>query len=357
MRSEAPSVEEGCRLSEKKKMTPGRWVLAAALALGLLAVAGVGAWLWEINAPLVFPQAETITLHRAETLHRVSLRLEQRGILPTWWTFDLLGRLSGVGRDLQAGQYRIRPGLNEIELLRRFVAGRVILHRFTIIPGETFAELKAGLASDPNLRKPVRQQFSASWVMRQVGHPNESPEGVFAPETYFFPGGAPVSALLVRAYRRMAVFLGTAWAHRERTRVLKTPYQALILASLIEKESAYRKERPEIAGVFIRRLDLGMPLASDPTVIYALGPSFKGPLTVRDLDVASPWNTYRHRGLPPSPICYPSRNAILAALHPRIGKNLYFVSMGNGRHIFARTLSQQDRHIARYLLRKKGKKP
>jgi UPF0755 protein len=339
-------------------MSSLRGLLLAGFVVVLLAFAGAaGLWLWAVNTPLDLPQAETVTLHRAETLDRLSHRLEARGILPEWWTFDLLGRLSGVARKLEAGQYRVQSGMSQVGLLRRLVAGRVILHRFTIIPGETFSELRAALIADPELQKPKHHRFSASWTMEQVGHPNESPEGVFAPETYFFPGKTPVAALLARAYHRMADFLGGAWAHRERNPVIKTAYQALILASLIEKESAYRKERPEIAGVFIRRLELGMPLESDPTVIYALGPRFRGALTARDMAVASPWNTYRHRGLPPSPICYPSRNALLAALHPRIGRNLYFVAMGNGRHIFARTLSQQDRHIARYLLRKKGKKP
>ncbi len=335
-----------------------RWVLWAGLTAILLAFAAVlGMGFWAVNAPIQLKHAETVTLHRDETLHHLSLRLQKRGILSHWWTFDLLGRLLGMARELQAGQYRLSPGMSQVGLLRRLVAGRVIFYRFTIIPGETFDELRAALIADPELQKPTHHAFSASWIMQMVGHPAESPEGVFAPETYFFPQKTPVSALLRRAYHRMADFLEKAWIHRERTPALKTPYQTLILASMIEKESAYRKERPKIAGVFIRRLTLGMPLESDPTVIYALGPRFSGLLTARDMAVASPWNTYRHRGLPPTPICYPSRNALLAALHPKIGRALYFVAMGNGRHIFARTLSQQDRHIARYLLRKKEKKP
>jgi UPF0755 protein len=349
---------ENSRMNKTRGVTRVRWVLWAGFVAVLLAVAvALGMWFRAVNAPIKLAQAETVTLHRGETLHHLSLRLQKRGILSHWWTFDLLGRLLGMARKLQAGQYRLTPGMSQVRLLRHLVAGRVILYRFTIVPGETFDELRAALIADPELRKPAQQPVSASWVMQAVGHPAESPEGVFAPETYFFPQKTPVSSLLLRAYHRMADFLGRAWIHRERTPVLKTPYQALILASLIEKESAYRKERPEIAGVFIRRLLLGMPLESDPTVIYALGPHFSGPLTARDMTVSSPWNTYRHHGLPPTPICYPSRNALRAALHPKIGRNLYFVAMGNGRHIFARTLSQQDRHIARYLLRKKGKKP
>ena len=324
--------------------------LAVALIVTLIAltaIALVAFWQWTF-APLPIRHPVTIEIPRAETLHTLSRDLASAGILPDWWSFDLLGRISGEGRDLQAGQYRIIPGMTETSLLRTLVLGRVLLYRFTLVPGTTFAELRDEIEHDPEIRKP-KGPLRASWLMARLGHPGESPEGVFAPETYFFPRGTSVPALLRRAYRRMQHILRLEWSSRAPDRMIKTPYEALILASIIEKESAYRAERPRIAGVFIRRLMLGMPLQSDPTVIYGMGASYHGTLTAGDLSIDSPWNTYLNRGLPPTPIAYPSRNAIQAALHPLLGKDLYFVSMGDGRHIFARTLAAQNRHVARYL--------
>ena len=322
--------------------------LAILVTLVVLTLLAVGAfWQWSV-APLPIRHPVILTIRRAETLHAVSRELADRRVLANWWSFDLLGRISGRGRDLQAGQYRIVPRMTEEDLLRMFITGRVILHRLTLVPGETFRDLRRAIEANPNIQKPP-VPLNATWLMAHLGHSGESAEGVFAPETYFFPRGTTVPALLVRAYRRMQRILQAEWTTRVPDRALKTPYEALILASIIEKESAYRKERPRIAGVFIRRLTIGMPLQSDPTVIYGMGRSYHGALTARDLAIDSPWNTYLHRGLPPTPISYPSRNAIHAALHPVIGKALYFVSMGNGRHIFARTLAQQNRHVVRYL--------
>jgi len=320
-------------------------VLVILVAMTALAVAAF--WQWTFS-PLPIRHAVIVNVHRSETLHALSTDLAQQGVLANWWSFDLLGRIAQEGRGLEAGQYRIVPGMTETSLLRKLVMGRVILYRFTLVPGTTFADLRREIEANPDIRKP-KVPLSASWLMAQLGHPGESAEGVFAPDTYFFPHGTTVPALLGRAYRRMQRILRSEWRSRAPDRVIQTPYEALILASIIEKESAYRKERPRIAGVFIRRLALGMPLQSDPTVIYGMGASYHGQLTAGDLAIDSPWNTYLHRGLPPTPIAYPSRNALHAALHPLIGKDLYFVSMGNGRHIFARTLATQNRHVERYL--------
>ncbi|MHB1543839.1 MAG: endolytic transglycosylase MltG [Gammaproteobacteria bacterium] len=320
-------------------------VLLILATLTALAVAAF--WQWTFS-PLPIQHPVVLTVPRAETLHALSSGLAREGVLANWWSFDLLGRISGQGRDLQAGQYRIVPGMTETSLLRELVMGRVILYHLTLVPGATFADLRREIEADPDIRKP-KVPLSASWLMAQLGHPGESAEGVFAPDTYFFPRGTSVPALLKRAYRRMQRILRVEWMSRAPDRMIQTPYEALTLASIIEKESAYRMERPRIAGVFIRRLTIGMPLQSDPTVIYGMGASYHGQLTAADLAIDSPWNTYLHRGLPPTPISYPSRNAIHAALHPLIGKDLYFVSMGDGRHIFARTLTAQNRHVERYL--------
>lgn len=322
-------------------------VVVLVVLVGFTILAVVAFWQWTFS-PLPIRRPVIVEVHQAETLHALSLDLARKGVIPNWWSFDLLGRLSNEGRHLEVGQYRLVPGMTETHLLRKLITGRVLLYRFTLVPGTTFAELRHEIDADPEIRKPARP-LRASWLMAAFGHPGESPEGVFAPETYFFPRGTTVVALLGRAYRRMQRILSSQWQTRVPDPEIRTPYEALILASIIEKESAYREERPRIAGVFIRRLMLGMPLQSDPTVIYAMGPSYHGVLTPSDLRVASPWNTYLHRGLPPTPIAYPSRNAIRAALHPLMGKDLYFVSMGNGRHIFARTLAAQNRHVARYL--------
>lgn len=317
------------------------------LSLVLLGCAGGAALAVLSLRPLPIRHPVLVLVHRGEPFDRLSHRLQARGIVRSWWVLDLVARINGAAERVRHGQYRLRPGMNDWTLLKRLSSAHVVLHRMTIVPGETFATLASALASDPNLKGRAILRHPRR-LLRRLGSRAPSPEGLFLPQTYDFPYGTRVSALLARAYRRMRILLKTLWSGRAKGLPLTTPYQALILASIVERESSYRPERPKIAEVFLRRLKLGMPLESDPTVIYAMGARYRYPLTASDLSYPSPWNTYRHRGLPPTPICFPSRDALWAVLHPAPGRALYFVATQNGRHVFANTLAGQDRNIRRY---------
>jgi UPF0755 protein len=317
------------------------------LSLLLLGCAGAAVLAVLSLRPLPIRRPVLVLVHRGEPFDRLSHRLQARGIVRAWWLLDLVARIDGAAERVRHGQYRLRPGMNDWTLLSRLSSAHVVLHRMTIVPGETFATLATTLASDPNLKGRAILRHPHR-LLRRLGSRASSPEGLFLPQTYDFPYGTRVTALLARAYRRMHVLLEKLWRGRGKDLPLATPYQALILASIVERESSYRPERPKIAEVFLRRLKLGMPLESDPTVIYAMGTHYRYPLTASDLSYPSPWNTYLHRGLPPTPICFPSRDALWAVLHPAAGRALYFVATRSGRHVFAATLAGQDRNIRRY---------
>ncbi|MGH8162126.1 MAG: endolytic transglycosylase MltG, partial [Gammaproteobacteria bacterium] len=218
-----------------------------------------------------------------------------------------------------------------------------------IVPGEIFAQIRAGLESNPVFKDDLKGLSEAA-IMKQLGHSGERAEGRFFPQTYDFPRATADSRILARAYAAMKQHLDAAWKSRAPGIVLKTPYQALIIASIVEKETAVASERPRIAGVFERRLERGMALDADPTVIYGLGANYHGKLTRADMARDTPYNTYFHRGFPPTPICMPGEATIEAALHPAHGTALYFVAKGDGTHVFSATLAEQERMIRKYEL-------
>jgi len=323
--------------------------------LALAAAAGAGAWVgytgWRITSASLPAAAggTTFDVKPGESLSRVAHKLARRGVLEHAWDLTVLARLRGEGRHVQAGEYRVAPGASVSDVLAMLVGGAVVMHRFTIVPGETFHELRAKLAADPVFHDDL-EGLDGSAVMRKLGHADESPEGRFLPDTYAFPRGTRNSAVLARAYASMQHFLSGAWQDRATGLPFHQPRKAVILASIVEKETAVPDERARIAGVFVRRLERGMYLDADPTVIYGLGPTFDGNLTRADLHRATPYNTYVHRGLPPTPICMPGRAAIEAALHPAPGKALYFVARGDGTHVFSDTLAEQEKMIRKYQL-------
>jgi UPF0755 protein len=334
-----------------KTSSRGRWLRRAGVTLAaavfVLALGGVAGFWALTHRSLPISRPVLVFVHRGEPFDLLARRLQARGIVRSWWILDLAARIDGAVAHIRRGQYRLRPGMNVWTLLTRLTSNHVVLYRFTIVPGETYRAMARALASDPILRGRKILNHPRR-LLRRLGSHAPSPEGLFLPQTYDFPYGTSVSVLLARAYRRMHVLLQKLWKGRAQGLSLKTPYQALILASLVERESSYRPERPRIAEVFLRRLRLGIPLESDPTVIYAMGSRYRYPLTARDLSYPSPWNTYLHRGLPPTPICDPSRNALQSVLHPAPGRDLYFVVTRDGRHVFAKTLAGQDRNIRLY---------
>ena len=285
----------------------------------------------------------------------VSRDLAERGFIdhPDWyrWYARLLDKAGGV----HAGEYLIEVGTTPAQLLEMFIAGDVQLYSFTIVEGWTFRELVTALTADETVEVSIVYE---DWpaVLESFSADVEHPEGLFLPETYRFPKGTTGVDILRQAYALMQRTLEEEWQDRDTNLPLRSGYEALILASIVEKETALATERPKIAGVFTRRLVQGMRLQTDPTVIYGIGVDFNGNLTRLDLRTDTPYNTYTRGGLPPTPIALPGRDAINAALHPAAGSELYFVAtgLGDGSHKFSATKAEHDIAVQEYLRRQRA---
>jgi len=328
------------------------WAFLAAL-LAATAAAGYVAWRLTVAPLPAGATGVTFVVKRGDSVRRVAHRLEARGAIAHAWELSLLARMRGEGSNVRAGEYRIPAGLSVAGLLDMLVSGRVVMHSFTIVPGTTFHEIRSQLEADPSFDDDIKGLDSAQ-IMKLIGHPGETAEGSLLPNTYDFPKGTKDSTVVARAYAAMHKKLASLWPQRTFGLPYKTPKQALIIASIVEKETALPQERPRIAGVFVRRLQKDMRLAADPTVIYGLGSRYTGDITRRDLHLDTPYNTYLHRGLPPTPICMPSLASVRAALHPTPGKSLYFVAKGDGSHVFSDTLAEQEKMIEKYQLHNNG---
>lgn len=327
-----------------------RILVGLALA-AVLAFAAAGWWAWQaLDRPGPAPEAVVVEVPAGVSLARIARKLEQAGVLRHGWLFEWYGRASGLAGRVRAGEYRFPPGETPREVMDRMVRGDVLLHSLTIVEGWTFREMRAAIAAHPAVQSGA-DKLTGEAVMERLGRPGESPEGWFLPETYRFPRGTSEFDLLRIAHEAMTEALETAWAQRHDGLPFDSAYEALILASIIEKETALPEERGEIAGVFVRRLQRGMRLQTDPTVIYGLGTDFDGNLRRQDLRTDTPYNTYTRAGLPPTPIALPGRGALLAAVQPSEGRALYFVATGrpDGSHEFSETLEQHNRAVQRYL--------
>jgi UPF0755 protein len=289
------------------------------------------------------------------TFRQISSELGDRGIVSQPTLFRLYARLTGKAGSVHAGEYLIRPDTSPRALLDQFVSGEVKLYSFTIVEGWTFRELLAALAADPVLDSTLTYE---DWpaLLESLGAAETHPEGLFLPETYRFPRGTSDRDILRQSYDLLHEVLADEWEARATNLPLRTPYEALTLASIVEKETALATERPAISGVFIRRLLAGMRLQTDPTVIYGVGEAFDGNLTRRHLRTDTPYNTYTRGGLPPTPIAMPGKAAIHAALNPEDGTSLYFVAtgLGDGSHKFSDTKEQHDAAVQEYLARQKA---
>ena len=259
-----------------------------------------------------------------------------------WWF-----RLSGQARLIRAGSYEIEAGASPRSLLQKLVRGEEALRAVTLVEGWNFSQVKAALAKAEQL-KSESKGLPDYMIMKVLGRPGLHPEGRFFPDTYTYAKGSSDLALLRRAMRAMDKNLDAVWRQRLPDTPLKTPEQALILASIVEKETGRASDRPMIAGVFANRLRIGMMLQTDPTVIYGLGDAFDGNLHKRDLQTDTPWNTYTRAGLPPTPIAMPGKPALLAAVRPAAGKALYFVARGDGSSEFSASLEEHNRAVNKY---------
>ena len=322
-----------------------------ALALGfLLAVAAAGFWSWQqLKAPLSLPEGGILyEVKNGAALSAVTADLERLGVTKHPQIIAWYSRLRGTATRIHAGEYRLEPGLTPLTLLEKLNRGEVYLHQFTIVEGWRFDEMLARLRADPAIAAGIE---SAADIMSAIGEPGVHPEGQFLPDTYSFPAGTRDIELLGWAHAALQSALEEAWATRTGDSVVGSPYEGLILASIIEKETALASERGLISGVMHERLRRGMRLQTDPTVIYGIGDSYDGDIRRADLLRDTPYNTYTRSGLPPTPIALPGSSSLQAAVRPEMTGALFFVATGkgDGSHYFSATLAEHNAAVQRYL--------
>ncbi|WLG94388.1 endolytic transglycosylase MltG [Pseudomonas sp. FP198] len=328
------------------------------LEVGLV-LAGLllGASAWKIHSalqqPLNITQEELLDVPSGTTPTGTLNRLEADGLIKDAFWLRVYWRFNLAGQPLHSGEYRLVPGMTMDGLIGVWKRGDVVQYSVTLVEGWNFRQVRAALAKDEKLQQTFAG-LSDSQVMDRLGHSGIFPEGRFFPDTYRFVRGTSDADLLKKAYDRLEDVLAKEWAQRAADVPYTQPYQALIMASLIEKETGVPQERGQIAGVFVRRLRLGMLLQTDPTVIYGLGERYTGKLTRAHLKEPNPYNTYLVPGLPPTPIAMVGREAIHAALNPADGNSLYFVARGDGSHVFSDDLETHNNAVREYQLKRRA---
>jgi UPF0755 protein len=314
----------------------------------LLAASGAGlVWWWlERPLPLAGPSAE-LSIEAGTPPREIALAWVEAGVqAPPWLLYEWF-RWSGQARRIRAGSYEIDAGTSPRRLLAKMVQGDEALEQVRVIEGWTLRQLRAELARAPYL-KPTSAGLSETALMAAVGAPGVAGEGRFFPDTYSYSRGVSDLTVLRRAYRAMAQRLTEAWANRDPESPLANPDQALVLASIVEKETGLPADRGLVARVFSNRLRIGMPLQTDPSVIYGLGAAYDGNLRKRDLLADTPYNTYTRAGLPPTAIALPGLASLRAAVRPQPGRALYFVARGDGSSVFSETLAEHNRAVNQY---------
>ncbi len=335
-----------------------RKLLWAVLVLALLAAAGAAIYWQRIETTMRSPgpHAEPVQLlvKPGTTVRGALAELDSLGALADRRAVEIGLRLRGWP-GIRTGRYEIPAQASPADILRQLEEGRVVLETLTVIEGWTFADMRRAVEQHPQVRVTLRGKEPAA-IMAEIGHAGEHPEGRFFPDTYRFAAGTTDREIYSLAYRKLAEALETAWNARAANLPLRNAYEALILASIIEKETGLASERPRIGGVFVTRLRRNMRLQTDPTVIYGIGAAYDGNIRTRDLRTDTPYNTYTRDGLPPTPIALPSREAIEAATKPLETGDLFFVAtgIGDGSHEFSATYEEHNAALKRYLARLRG---
>ncbi|MFS2091391.1 endolytic transglycosylase MltG [Pseudomonas sp. Pseusp11] len=320
---------------------------------GLLA----GACAWKIHSaleqPLNIAQEQLLEVPKGTTPNRTFIRLEADGVIKDAFWLRVYWRFNLAGQPLHSGEYRMVPGMTVEGLIDLWKRGEMVQYSLTLVEGWNFHQVRAALAKDEKLEQTLNG-LSDSQVMDKLGHGGIFPEGRFFPDTYRFVRGMTDVDLLKKAYDRLDEVLAKEWSQRAADVPYTEPYQALIMASLVEKETGVPQERGQIAGVFVRRMEMGMLLQTDPTVIYGLGDRYNGKLTRAHLKEPTPYNTYLIAGLPPTPIAMVGREAIHAALNPADGNSLYFVARGDGSHVFSDDLDAHNNAVREFQLNRRA---
>ncbi|RKR06347.1 UPF0755 protein [Kushneria sinocarnis] len=330
-----------------------RWwkvALMAVLLMALIVAGSYGYWRYRMQAPIALEQSRVFEVMPGSGARQVIDRLAEQGIIDHRWPYRVVGVLEPQQlRHLRAGEFRLQPGMNAHQLLAKLSSNDIVTYELTIPEGWTLDRMRQRIDQTSRLAHDTRG-MSDQALMEALGHGDQQGEGRFFPSTYRYHKGTSDLDIYRRAYARMQQEVQQAWSTRHEDLPIDTPYQALILASLIERETGVPEERARIAGVFVRRLERGMRLQTDPTVIYGLGEAYDGSLSRADLQKATAYNTYVIHGLPPTPIAMPGRDSLRAAVNPADGNSLYFVARGNGEHHFSATLKEHNAAVRRYIL-------
>ena len=320
-------------------------LIASLLTYG--AVRQIQVWLYE---PIPISEPTLVTVSPGAGLGSISNKLFKAGVIAHADSFKYYAKWLQLDRLIKAGEYQFSGSLNSVEVLAQLVTGKVLEYQFTVPEGLRYNDFITLLSQHPAMQgKPVPEAIEWLASMRSRW---QHPEGLLFPSTYRFARHNVPADIIQQAHLKQLQVLQSAWADRADDLPYKTPYEALIMASIIEKETGLASERATIAGVFVRRLQKGMKLQTDPTVIYGMGANFKGNIRGSDLTRDTPYNTYVHRGLPPTPIALPGSAAIHAALHPEDGLSLFFVARGDGSHAFAETYPQHQANVRKYQLKR-----
>lgn len=328
-----------------------RWLLRL-IGLPLAAALVFLGWMGYFATQPLALQASPLdfTVKAGSTLRSASRQIEEAGVAMPAWQFTLLGRALGKAAEIKAGSYQVAEGVTPLTLLEKLTRGDVTQAEIVLLEGWTFRQMRAALDAHAHVRHDTAG-LTERQIMEKLGAEGTA-EGRFFPDTYLFAKGSSDLEVLKRSYRQMEKLLLTEWEQRQANLPYASPYEALIMASIVEKETGQSQDRAQIASVFINRLKKGMLLQTDPTVIYGLGERFDGNLRKRDLQVDGPYNTYTRTGLPPTPIAMPGLASIQATLHPARTDAYYFVARGDGSSQFSRTLEEHNRAVAKYQLRK-----
>lgn len=323
------------------------------LVLSIIGAMLLSGWLayYAISPLKLQPNSQEINIQAGSGLKSIANQLVTQGVLKEPWRFIFLAKLLQKEQYLQAGSYTLNKNISPYQLLLSLNHGKTTQGSITFIEGRTFEQMRQKLAINDAVKQTIAG-LSESEILKLIGSPYSVAEGLFFPDTFYFDRNTTDINLLKISYSAMQSKLEKAWQSRDQGLPYKNSYQALIMASIIEKETGKASERPMIAGVFLNRLRIGMRLQTDPTVIYGMGIRFDGNIRKKDLSIDTPYNTYTRSGLPPTPIAMPGLAAIEAALHPANTRALYFVGKGDGSHAFSNSLDEHNRAVAKYQLKK-----